>query len=952
MSRLPLAADRPLPLEAIVGCWVVAAGHVDLFAQRRGGGRREFLLRLPAGASLCGSQPLPQEPAVTVLAVGGLDSELAGAADPALAAEHWVTAVDELMRDPARGWTERHASPGETVLARGALLGIVGRQVLWASVLEGAVTGPSGEPAVAGVPVPLTAACPLLALADSALVLRHTAELSAQELMAALGGHRAALLHHAERLIATREAERAGRQARSAAAEAGAMAAGLAGLAGRETGERGEDLGADPAWRVVARAAAALGQPLPEPPAGVDPALPSAERVAAFATLAGLRLRPVLLKGDWWQHDNGPLVALRQADQSPVTLLPSAQGYRVIDPALPRPHRLGMAEAEGLAPLAWMPYRSFPPTTLALGRLLGFALRGLRPERWRLVVVSVLAALLGLAGPVGLGLLVAYVIPASDQEGLWLLGAGLAAAALGAAGLELTRGLLLHRIEARFALETQAALFDRVLRLPVAFFRRFGAGDLADRVLALEQVRRGLSGAGLGMVLGGALALANLAVMLWCSPLLALVGVAMAALACGVSTWLCMRQLQREHALAERRGRAETFVLEAMAGVGKLKVAGALDRAFAVWARLYGRQRAAFTAAQALRDAQGVVAAGLVPLATAVLFMAAAAEAEALRTAAAQAAGWAAANGQPGAPPRLFGLPSWLAFAAAFGQLMAGGAQAVQAVSRALAVVPLYARARPLLQTPPETRRDAHAPGPLSGAVELNRVTFGYSAGAAPVLQELSFSVAPGEYVALVGPSGSGKSTILRLLLGFEQPGAGTVLYDGRPLSSLDPAAVRRQVGVVLQHGRLRQGSILENIGGGHPIGLEEAWAAARLAGFAEEIRALPMGMHTVVPEAGGTLSGGQRQRLMIARALARRPRLLLLDEATSALDNRTQAVVTESLAGLALTRIVVAHRLSTIGQVDRVLVLNRGRLVQSGSFRELLDQPGLFQELARRQLA
>jgi ABC-type bacteriocin/lantibiotic exporter with double-glycine peptidase domain len=215
----------------------------------------------------------------------------------------------------------------------------------------------------------------------------------------------------------------------------------------------------------------------------------------------------------------------------------------------------------------------------------------------------------------------------------------------------------------------------------------------------------------------------------------------------------------------------------------------------------------------------------------------------------------------------------------------------------------------------------------------------------------LSFTIEPGEYVAIVGPSGSGKSTILRLLLGFETPTTGSVLFDGLPLTSLDLRALRRQIGVVLQNGRIQAGTILTNIGGGRPISPEEAMQAARLAGFADDLGMLPMGLHTVLTDGGGTLSGGQRQRLMIARALARRPRILLLDEATSALDNRTQTLVTETVARLGLTRIVVAHRLSTIARVNRILVLDRGELVQSGGYDELTQTPGLFRDLARRQM-
>jgi ABC-type bacteriocin/lantibiotic exporter with double-glycine peptidase domain len=299
------------------------------------------------------------------------------------------------------------------------------------------------------------------------------------------------------------------------------------------------------------------------------------------------------------------------------------------------------------------------------------------------------------------------------------------------------------------------------------------------------------------------------------------------------------------------------------------------------------------------------------------------------------------------------GAGALLAFNAAFGLFLGAVTGMTLAATQALAVVPLYRRLRPLLDAVPEGR--GRAPAALRGAIELRDVSFRYEEHGAPVLDGVSLAIAPGQFVAIVGPSGSGKSTLLRLLMGFVTPTAGTIAFDGQPLAELDAAALRRRIGVVLQNGRVAAGTVFDNIAGGrgigHGIGHDEAMAAARQAGLAEEIEAMPMGLHTVLHDGGGTLSGGQRQRLLMARALARRPDLLLLDEATSALDNQTQAVLMDSLARLALTRVVVAHRLSTVMGADQILVVEAGRIVQRGSYQELLDQPGPFAALARRQL-
>lgn len=673
--------------------------------------------------------------------------------------------------------------------------------------------------------------------------------------------------------------------------------------------------------------------------AGIAAALPDlarqADSVETLAEAAGVRIRRVALRGQWWRKDGGPLVASMSGESGWCALLPrpGGQGYTM--------HRGDRAEPVGdeaaaqLSGFGYTLYRPPPAGRLSLGSLAAFALRGLAADLRLLLGLGLALLLLGLAVPVATGIMIDTVIPSAQPAQAWQLMGVLLLVAATTSVLEFVRAVTLMRIEMRMDGAMQAAMWDRVLRLPVPFFRRFAVGDLAMRLQSIEELRRALSGSTVTALLGGAFSLGNFLLLIHYSPRLAL-----AALGCALVVLLCMGavgyyKLRAERQVAEYGGTLSARAIEYLAAIAKLRVAAAEARAFANWAALFARARRLAFRAGRLGALDEVFFAAYPTLASALLF-------SMMGTALAAAQ----AEGQGGLTTGQF-----IAFHAAFGTFLGGLAGVAGTLLDLLRLVPVAERARPVLEALPEVAPGKRHPGKLQGRIEVRGLAFRYGEGP-DVLAGVDLSIAPGNFVAIVGPSGSGKSTLLRLLLGFEQPSAGVISYDAQDLAELDVTAVRRQFGVVLQQGQLLSGTIFQNIVGARNLPLEQVEEAARLCALEEDLRQMPMGMHTVISEGCSTLSGGQRQRILIARAIAHRPGILFFDEATSALDNHTQAQIARSLEQIRATRIVVAHRLSTVAQADEIVVLDRGRVVQRGTYAALMAQPGLFAELARRQLA
>jgi NHLM bacteriocin system ABC transporter ATP-binding protein len=642
-----------------------------------------------------------------------------------------------------------------------------------------------------------------------------------------------------------------------------------------------------------------------------------------------IRLRKVALRNQWWKDDNGPMVAFLGEEKHPVALLPTSEhSYVLHNPVSGTLAPVNALLASQLDFHAVSFYRPFPDRNLNVLDLVKFGLHACRPDAIMLIVMGVLVGLLGIAPPIAIGAIFDTIIPGAQQSLLLQIAAILLIVALSTAAFQITRDIAVLRIEGKMESVLQAATIDRLLDLPPRFFRSYTSGDLGLRALGIGTIRQTLSRVAISAILSGFFSIFNLVLLFFYSSTLAVASIGLVLFLIVVVVTAGYIQIRFERELGTIEGRISGTVLQFITGIAKFRVAGAEQRAFAFWAQLFADQKRLAYKARTIANRLAIFNAVFPIIATMVVF-------------------WLMVSGA-----NRLSIGSFLAFNAAFLQLLTNAITLGSAFTAVLQVVPTYERVKPLLQTLPEVDQTKADPGELGGSIEVSHVSFRYAEKGPLVLNDVTLSIDPNQFVAFVGPSGSGKSTILRLLLGFEKPESGSILYDGHDLSGLDVRSVRRQIGVVLQSGKLMTADIYTNIVGSSGLTIDDALEAARLAGLDEDLKYMPMGLQTLVSEGGSTFSGGQRQRLLIARAIANKPRMIFFDEATSALDNRTQEIISKSLENLAATKVVIAHRLSTIIKADQIFVVEKGQIVQSGTYQELMNQPGLFAELAKRQIA
>ncbi|MCR5098982.1 MAG: ATP-binding cassette domain-containing protein [Lachnospiraceae bacterium] len=641
----------------------------------------------------------------------------------------------------------------------------------------------------------------------------------------------------------------------------------------------------------------------------------------------GIMTREVTLREGWRSDASGAMLTTFAANGKPVALIPAgAVGYKYLDPDTGVMVKVTKATEKLFTPEAITFYKPFPTRAMTLKDLYRYIFENLdRPGLVGYLGFALIATVVGMLIPWINRMLFSDIVSMNSVQALMAIAVFLICASLSSLLFGTIQELFLHRLTQRFYLSVESATMMRVLTLPSTFFTKYTSGDLASRInnvsLLVYEILN-LVMTGFTTALFSFIYIFQIGTF---APALAMPAFIMAALqVISIVSVLVIRSRINKvqmNLAAKESGLSYSLVT----GVEKIKLSGAERRAFSKWANAYAAQSKYQYDPPMFVKAFPAVMTAISLTGTLIIYY------------------LAIQNG--------IGLGQYYAFNAAFAMVNGAFKTLIPMIQPASQIAPVFELIRPIIETEPEIAEDKPVIERLSGAIELNNITFRYSEDMPPVLDNLSLKIRPGQYVAITGKTGCGKSTLMRIMLGFEKPQKGAVYYDSRDINSIDLKSLRSKIGTVMQNGSLFIGDIYSNIVISAPqLTLDDAWEAAELAGIADDIRQMPMNMFTIIGEGAGGISGGQKQRLMIARAIAPKPRILMFDEATSALDNITQKQVSDALDSLKCTRVVIAHRLSTIQHCDRIIVLDGGRIVEDGKYEDLIARDGFFAELVRRQ--
>ena len=650
-------------------------------------------------------------------------------------------------------------------------------------------------------------------------------------------------------------------------------------------------------------------------------------RLDFLLSSTGILYREVVLKHGWHTDAMGPMICTLKEEGTVIAVLPSSMGgYEYMDPASGKRVRVNGQTEKAISEEALCFYRPLPMRELKLKDLLRYMLSCLTTrDLVSFAMASLVITLVGMLAPKLNQILTGTVVGTGNTQLLFAAVSFLLFSTIGKVVLTIIRTLLLSRIRLKLSVNVSAATMMRILSLPASFFKDYSAGELNQYVSYMDSLCTTIVDSVFSTAVTGIFSLVYLTQIFAYAPSLVWPSLIVTILTLAVSLLSAKVQMRIDKEKMVYTAQERGLVYSLITGIQKIRLSGAENRAFSKWSQLYVKSAQMTFSPPAIIRLSSVFTTLISLAGTAVMYYV--------------------------ATINEVSIADYFAFSAAYGYISSAFSSLASMALSAASIKPIISLIKPLLGAQPETSDTKETVTRLSGSIELSHVTFGYDPDSKPLFEDFNLTIPARQYVAIVGKSGCGKSTLVRLLLGFEKPSRGVILYDRKDLQSLDMRSVRRQIGTVMQDGKLFSGSIFDNIVISAPtLKLQDAWDAAEIAGIADDIRDKPMGMNTMLQDGGGTISGGQRQRLMIARAIAPKPKILIFDEATSALDNITQRKVSEALDKMKCTRIIIAHRLSTIRHCDRILLIDGGKIAEDGTYEELIAKGGLFAELVERQ--
>lgn len=641
----------------------------------------------------------------------------------------------------------------------------------------------------------------------------------------------------------------------------------------------------------------------------------------------GLMTREVDLEENWQSDAYGPMLGAMKETGTAVALLPGHfYGYVYKDPATGKKIRVTKKTAKLFEKEALCFYQPLPMKPLGIPDLLLYLWKCISESDIILILLASLAVvLIGFIGPKILSLLTGSVLRSGNVQLMIGMGVFMLASSFSGLLIGLVKTLLMERINTKTSMSVESSVMMRILSLPVSFFRDYSSGELANRASSINSLCSMMINSVLSVGISSLMSLLYITQIFKYAPALVVPSIIIIILTVMISLISSFMQIGISRKRMELGAKETGMSYAVLNGVQKIRLSGSEKRVFARWGNLYAQGAKLDYDPPLFLKLNSVLTTAISLIGTIVLYYLA------IMTNVSQS--------------------DYIAFNAAYGNVMGAFTSLAGIAISVASIRPVLELAEPILKAEPEVSEEKMPVDRLVGRIEVSHVTFRYNEKSPYVLEDLNLSIKAGEYVAIVGRTGCGKSTLIRLLLGFEKPETGAVYYDSHDLQAVDPRSLRKHIGVVIQNGQLFQGDIFSNITISAPqLTLDEAWEAAEIAGIANDIREMPMGMNTVISEGQGGISGGQKQRLMIARAIAPKPKILIFDEATSALDNKTQKQVSDALDKLNCTRIIIAHRLSTIRNCDRILVMDDGAIIEEGTYDELIEKKGYFAELVERQ--